>query len=312
VIRARRRGATLSVMTNFSLATFSTGLADIASAAAPAVVQVMGARRPATGVIHGPDTIVTTARAIGREDGLRIRVGDSEPAPAALVGWDPSTGIAVLRSENALTPPAPAAARAEPRPGEIVLAIARSWSGAVTVSAGVVAVVGGPLRTGRRAQIARVIRVSAPMHDGFAGGAVYDMSGTLTGIATASPIRGFGIAIPAAIAWEAADRIVRGGTPRRGFLGLAVQPTALTPAPRGSGGERALLVVGVTPDSPAAAAGLIVGDILLELDGHTTGSPDDLLDLLAGDRVGKTVRMRTLRGGSPRDVPVTIGERPQN
>ena len=138
------------------------------------------------------------------------------------------------------------------------------------------------------------------------------MSGALTGIATASAIRGFGIAIPAAIAWQAAERIVNGGTPRRGFLGLAVQPTALTPGQGRSGDERALLVVGVTPDSPAAAAGLIVGDILLELDGHTTGSPDDLLDLLAGDRVGKTVQMRTLRGGSPRDVPVTIGERARN
>jgi S1-C subfamily serine protease len=299
-------------MTNFSLATFSTGLADIASGAAPAVVQVIGARRPATGVIHGSNTIVTTARAIGREDGLKIRVGDAAPAAAALVGWDPSTGIAVLRTDTALTVAAPSVAPSEPRPGEIVLAIARSWSGAVTVSAGVVAVVGGPLRTGRRGQIARVIRITAPMHDGFAGGAVYDMSGTLTGIATASAIRGFGVAIPATIAWDAAGRILKGGTPRRGFLGVAVQPTALTPAQRGAGPEHALLVVGVTADSPTAAAGLIVGDILLELDGHTTGSPDDLLDLLAGDRVGKTVQMRTLRGGSPRDVQVTIAERGRN
>ena len=188
------------------LASLSAELGDLAAAASPSIVQVIGARRPATGIVHGPDTIVTTARAIGREDGLRIRIGDRDAAEADLLGWDPASGIALLRSRDPVGVPVPAIAGTEPRPGQIAIALARSWSHALTVSAGVIAVVGGPLRTGRRRQIAQIIRVTAPMHEGFAGGGVFEASGHLAGVATGSAIRGFGVAIPASIAWAAAAR----------------------------------------------------------------------------------------------------------
>jgi S1-C subfamily serine protease len=296
-------------MSNLSLASLSDELADLAAAGAASVVQVLGARRPASGVVHGADTIITTARAIGREDGLRVRVGDSDPAEADLAGWDPATGIAVLRTRSPLGVAAPSIAESEPRPGQIVLALARSWSHALTVSVGIVAVVGGPLRTGRRRQIPRVIRVTAPMHDGFAGGAVFDVSGRLTAIATADAIRGFGVAIPASIGWASATQILTAGTPRRGFVGLAVQPVELAASQRPGGRERALLVVAITPGSPAEAAGVIVGDILLEFDGKPTESPEDLLDLLIGNRIGQSATARTLRGGTARDVKITVAER---
>ena len=298
-------------MSNLSLASLSNELADLAAAGAASIVQVLGARRPASGVVHGTDTIITTARAIGREDGLRVRVGDTDPGEADLAGWDPATGIAVLRTRVPLAVPAPSIADSEPRPGQIVFALARSWSHALTVSAGIVAVVGGPLRTGRRRQIARVIRITAPMHDGFAGGGVFDVSGRLTGIATGDAIRGFGVAIPASIGWAAATQILTAGTPRRGFVGLVVQPVELAVSQRPAGRERALLVVAITPGSPAEAAGVIVGDILLEFDGQSTESPEDLLDLLIGNRIGQTVGARTLRGGTARDVQITVAERPR-
>src|SRR5262249_14350418 len=152
---------------NLSLASLSNELADLSAAHAPSIVQVIGARRPASGVIHGVDTIITTARALGREDGLRVRVNDADPIEADLAGWDPATGIAVLRTRTKLEIAAPKIAESEPRVGQIVVALARSWSNALTASAGIVAIVGGPLRTGRRREISRVIRVTAPMHDGF-------------------------------------------------------------------------------------------------------------------------------------------------
>ena len=296
-------------MSNISLSALSNELAGLAAAGATSIVQVLGARRPASGVVHGPDTIITTARAIGRDDGLRVRVGDADPADADLVGWDPATAIALLRARSPLGAPAPSRTDTEPRPGEIVLALARSWSNALTASAGIVAVVGGPLRTGRRRHIPRVIRVTAPMHEGFAGGGLFDASGRLTGIATAAAIRGFGVAIPAAIAWASADQILAVGTPRRGFVGVAVQPVALPASQRPGDRTRALLVVGVTPESPADQAGLIVGDVLLTFDGKVTESPEELLDLLAGNRVGQSVVAHVLRGGAARDVQVTIAER---
>lgn len=298
-------------MTNLSLASLSNELADLSAAHAPSVVQVIGGRRPASGVIHGPDTIITNARALGREDGLHVRVNDADPTEADLAGWDPATGIAVLRTRARLEIAPPGIATSEPRVGQIVLALARSWSNALTASAGIVAVVGGPLRTGRRREIPRVIRVTAPMHDGFAGGALFDAAGLLTGITTAAVIRGFGVAIPASIAWTAAHQVLTVGT-SRGFVGVAVQPVQLTGAQRTEGRERGLLVVGVTSGSPAEAAGVIVGDILLQFGDKPTESSEDLLDRLTGDLIGQKVQVRTLHGGVPRDVELTVAGRPRD
>jgi len=298
-------------MTNLSLASLSNELADLSTAGGPAVVQVLGARRPATGLIHGPDTIITTARAVGREDGLRVRVNDADPIDAELAGWDPSTGLAVLRTPTKLEVAPPTVAESEPRVGQIVLALARSWSNALTASAGIVAVVGGPLRTGRRREISRVIRVTAPMHDGFSGGGLFDASGVLTGITTAAVIRGFGVAIPASIAWAAAHQVLTVGR-GRGFLGVAVQPVKLAEAQRTEGRERGLLVVGVTPGSPAASAGVIVGDILLQFGERATESAEDLLDQLTANLIGQKIQVRTLHGGLPRAVDVAVTSRPRD
>lgn len=297
-------------MSTSILASLSNELAERTTAGAQHVVQVAGARRPASGVVHGPDTVITTTGAIGREDGLRVKLPDQTSVDAELAGWDPSTGIALLKTRTALDRQPPQIAQRETRSGEFVLALARSWSNAITAATGIVAVVGGPLRTGRRRQIEQVIRVTAPMHEGFAGGAVLDDAGGLIGIATASEIRGFGVVIPASIAWAAADQLLTSGTPRRGFIGVAIQPVTLPPAQRPDGRQHALLVVGVTASSPAERAGVQVGDLLLELEGKAVNSADDLMDALSGRAIGQTLSARALRGGTIRDLSLTVGERP--
>ena len=179
-----------------------------------------------------------------------------------------------------------------PASDNLALAVARSWSNALTASAGIVSVIGGPLPTGRRRAIDQVIRTTAPMHDGFAGGAFLDASGGLLGVATAAEIRGLGVIIPAAIAWKAAAAVLEHGGMKRGYLGIAGQPVTLPEAQRAETdhGDEALLVTAVTAASPAARAGLLVGDVILALDGHPIESPEDLLDLLVGDRVGHDAR----------------------
>jgi S1-C subfamily serine protease len=292
------------------LSLFSNQLADIVAAAAPSVVQVQGRRRPASGLVYAEDIVLTTARALGREDGIRVRRADGTALDAELAGWDPTTGLAALRVPGLGAKPfTPSATPA--RVGNLAVAVARSWSNAVTASAGLVSVIGGPLPTGRRRAIDEVIRTSAPMHDGFAGGAFLDTEGALIGVATAAAIRGLGVVIPSAIAWKTAGTVIAHGRLKRGYLGIAGQPVAL-PANQRGGDEReeALLVVGVTSGSPAATAGVLVGDLLLDFDGHAIGSPEDLLDLLVGDRVGREVRLRVMRGGVASDLTVTVGERP--
>ena len=150
------------------------------------------------------------------------------------------------------------------------------------------------------------------MHDGFAGGAFVDASGGLIGVATASAIRGLGVVIPASIAWQTAATLQQHGQIKRGYLGIASQPVHLPdwqPSPDGRAG--ALLVVHVTPESPAAAAGVMVGDVVVEFDGQRVESPDDLLDLLVGERVGRQVTLQLLRGGVSAAVTIT-GRRASN
>ena len=292
-----------------SLTSFSNALADAVAAAAPSVVQVHGARRPATGVVYRADTVITTARALGREDGLHVRRADGTTLDAELAGWDPATGLAVLRAPGLDGAPIERSA-ADPRVGHLALAVARSWSNVVTASAGIVAVIGGPLPTGRRRAIERVIRTTAPMHDGFAGGAFVDTSGALLGIATSMTIRGTGVVIPGAIAWGAAATILEHGQVKRGYLGVAGQPVRLPEKQRTGDRDTALLVAGVTAGGPADTAGILVGDIVLAVDDQPVAAPQDLLDLLWTVAPGRTLRLDVLRGGSNLSLPIVVGERP--
>src|SRR6202008_2954181 len=163
------------------LTTFSNQLADSVSAASPSVVQVQGRRRPASGLVYAANVVLTTVGARGREDGLHVRRNDGQTLDAELAGWDPTTSLAVLRVVGLESRPL-ALASAAARVGHLALAVARSWSNAVTASAGIVSIIGGPLTTGRRRAIDQVIRTTAPMHDGFAGGAFLDTTGGLIGI----------------------------------------------------------------------------------------------------------------------------------
>jgi S1-C subfamily serine protease len=119
------------------------------------------------------------------------------------------------------------------------------------------------------------------------------------------------VVIPASIAWQTTAGVLEHGGLKRGYLGISGQTARLAANQKDAiGRDEALVVVGVPQGSPAAAAGLLVGDVLFELDGHAVGSPEHLLDLLAGYRVGREAALRVLRGGAATDVRVTIGERP--
>ena len=293
------------------LTDFSNQIADVVAAVAPSVVQVQGGhRRPVSGLAYAADAVVTTARAVGGDDHPRVRRADGTVLEAELVGIDPATHVALLKvpglDAKPLTPGASA------RVGNFAVAVARSWSNGVTATAGLVSIIGGPLATGRRRSIEQVIRTSAPMHEGFAGGAFVGASGELLGLATAASIRGLGVVIPASIAWKAAEDLQRrgGGGSKRGYLGVGAQTVAVPQKQReAAGAAEALLIVDVKDGTPAAAAGLLVGDLLLSLDGHAVASPEDLLDLLSGERVGRVLPLRVLRGGVLTDVSVTVGER---
>src|SRR6266853_6035806 len=105
-------------MTNELLTTFSNQLADAVAAAAPSVVQVQGRRRPASGLVYADNVVLTTVRALGREDGLHVRRDDGRTLDAELAGWDPTTSLAVLRVAGLETKPL-APSNAPPRVGHL-------------------------------------------------------------------------------------------------------------------------------------------------------------------------------------------------
>jgi S1-C subfamily serine protease len=292
-----------------SLTALSEQMATAVESIAPSVVQVHGRRRPVSGVAYASDIVLTNARALGRDDGVKVTTSDGRTTTAELAGWDPASGLAALRIAGLALTPAPVA-DTPARVGHIALAVARSWSNSLTASAGIVAVIGGPLRTGRGRELEQVIRVTAPLHEGFAGGAVTDAAGRVIGIGTAAQIRGLAVVIPAAIAWKSVAHVLEHGRPKTGFLGVSGHPVRLAEGQRGNGGrDRALLVIDVTAGGPADAGGVLIGDLILDVDQQPVGSIDDLLSLLNSERVGRGVAVRVLRGGAVKDLTVTVGER---
>lgn len=295
-------------MSQTTLFDFSEALADAVATAEASIVQVQGRRRPASGIVFAPDLVLTTGRALGREDGLRVRRGDGHSVAAEVAGWEPASGLVLVRAAGLDGRPA-TPSTTPVRVGHLALALARSWSNAITATTGLVSIIGGPLPTGPGRSIARVIRTTAPMHGGFAGGAFADVRGHLTGVTTAAAIRGLGVVIPIDIAWPTAERLAEHGSVSRGYLGLAGQSVRLPEQQRREGHETGLLVVAVSPGSPAETSGILVGDLVVQFDDQPVQSPVDLLELLQGHRIGHAVRIVVMRGDTRKDLVVTVGAR---
>jgi S1-C subfamily serine protease len=289
------------------LSEYSDQLAALAERAGASVVQVRGRHaRPASGFVFAPERVLLAAHALDDRNGLTVRMPDQSSVKADLAGIDPSTNLAVLRAPGLRATPLEAAGGL--RVGAFGLLLGRTWSGALAVSAGVVSVVGGPLRTGRGPAIELVLRADVRLHPLGAGGPLVDAGGAVLGVATGASMRGLPLFIPGAIAWAVAVALAEQGRIRRGYLGVTAQPVRIPEAQRsGRPHEMGLLVNGVAPGSPASRA-LLVGDLVVGFDGHAVRDHDELLALLTGDRVGKTVAVDVIRGGAPQTVHVEVEE----
>jgi S1-C subfamily serine protease len=292
------------------LTQLSNQLADVVAAAAPSVVQVHAGRRPASGVVYDKELVLTTARAAGHENGLQVRRNDGRSFDAVTIRRDPASGLALLRVAGLDSPPFSPSSETV-RVGHLAVALARSWSNAITASAGIVSVIGGPLRTGRRHAIEQIFRTTAPMHEGFSGGAFLDSAGGFIGVTTAASIRGLGVVIPVSIAWKAAAALLELEHVKPAYLGIAGQTVAVPEHQRGgTGRDSGVLVMAVTPGAPAAQAGVLVGDVLLAAGDSPIASPDQLLDLMQTMGAGRSVTLKLLRAGAALDVKATVAERP--
>lgn len=292
-------------------AAISKAAAQVVAQAGQSVVRVDARRRhPASGIVWSADGLVLTAHhVLRRDEEIRVGLADGSEVAASLVGRDPSTDLALLRADA--TGLAPAVWREEESlaVGELVLALGRPGRG-VQASLGVLSGLGGAWRSLGGGKVSHYIRPDLVMYPGFSGGPLIDGEGKVIGLATSALTREGGIALSRVTAQSVVETLLAYGKMRRGYLGVGVQPARL-PAGVAEALEResGVLLNSVEADSPAAAAGLLVGDILVALDGEAIARPEDLSLLLQGSRVGQAITAQIVRGGSLMELSVTVGER---
>jgi serine protease DegQ len=275
--------------------------------AAPSIVQVHGRRRMTAGVVIGDNLIATPATT--EDDTVAVLAGENQAAEGAVLGRIGGMGLTIVRVDG-LNRPALAPA-AEPKPGHLAVAVGRTWSGGVMATLAPIAVVGGPLRTGRTGSIDRVIRIQQAPHGALNGGALINASGQALGIITSFAIRGTTVVIPASIAFAAAVKAASEGGVKQGFLGVSSLPIALPERQRGGRAQGAgLLISHVAPNSPAEQGGLLVGDVIVGFAGDAVDDPEALVTRLRGNKVGAAVPITVIRGLNAVDVTVTVGQRP--
>jgi S1-C subfamily serine protease len=295
------------------LAALSDDLATAVERAGRSVVAIHARRRiPSSGLVWQPGVVVAASHTISREEDITLTLPDGGSAPGTLVGRDESTDLAVLRTEADGLQPLERAGVGALRPGSIVLAVGRPGAG-VTASLGLISAVGGEWRTWQGGRIDRFVRLDLAIYDGFSGGALVEAGGRVLGLNTSGLARGMPLTIPAATVDQVAERILKGGRLTRGYLGLASQPVRLPDGLRQAlhlAGDFGLVVVNVEPNGPADRAGVLLGDILVALDGNPVTDPRDVLAALTPEKVGQAIRVRLLRGGQPTDLSVTVGQRP--
>ena len=295
------------------LKALSNGMADAVEEAAAGAVLVNARRRfPATGVVYAADLILTADHVVQRDEDIKIILPDGTELSAEVAGRDPGSDLCLLRLEKAVATPAETAA--DPRPGQLVLALGRPTTEGIQASLGIVSAVGGPARTRHGGMLEQYIRTDAVPYPGFSGGPLVDAEGRVLGINTSGLGHGNSLTIPAELAWNIAASLEKHGSVKRGFLGIRSQPVELSADAQkalGRDQDTGLLLVGVESDSPAIAAGLVVSDILVGFNEQPVETPDELLSLLAGDIVGSATPVEVLRGGVPKTFNITAAERPQ-
>jgi S1-C subfamily serine protease len=292
------------------MSTWSSLSTDISTAvehSAPSIVQVHGKRRVAAGIVFAENLVLTTANV--EDDKVPVHTGNGAAVEGSVLGRVPHMGLTVIRVDGLGL--RPLVAGDEPKAGQLALAVGRTWSGNVMAMIAPVTVVAGPLRTGRRSAIERVIRIQQEPHGALNGGALVDAGGRVIGIITSFAIRRTTVAIPASLAFAAAIKSASEGGTRQGFLGVASIPVAIPERQRaGRAQDFGLLISQISSGSPADGAGLLVGDVIVAFAGQPIHDGDELVTRLRGDRVGKAVPLTVIRGASPVDVTVTVGERP--
>jgi len=286
-------------------AALSNDMAAAVERAGRSVVAVHARPRfSSSGVIWRPGVVVTAQHTIRREEEISVTLPDGASRSATLAGADAGMDLAVLRLDQPAGDPISQVATAV-KPGHLALAVGRSEDSGVNASMGIISAVSGPWRTWRGGRLDQYIRLDLTMYPMSSGGLVVDSAGAAIGIASSGLSRLAGLAIPAESINRVLDEILKRGRVARPYLGVGLQPVALPDHQKG------LIVLSVEPGGAAATAGVLIGDILISVNGKVVTDTDDVQIALESAAVGQVVETALLRGGAEKQIKVTVGERPR-
>jgi S1-C subfamily serine protease len=291
------------------LSTFSAGLADLVEQAGKSAIGIEARHRlGSSGFLWKPGIVVTSDHAIRRDENIPVILPDGARAVAELAGRDPGTDLAVLRVNGASGTPLTIAP--PPRTGEIVIAVGRHEPGALAAM-GIVSTAGGPWKTWRGGELDSLLRLDIGAYQRSDGSAVFDTQGRLAGMLTTGLTRTAPVAIPVATIERVATELAEHGHVARGYLGVGLQPVALSAAfAKALNREQraGVIVLSVQPDGPAESAGVLIGDVIAEIGGHPVSDTDEVQTALLG-AIGRELPMVILRGGERAELRIRVGER---
>ncbi len=286
----------------------------ITTTAGASVVRIGRGGGRGAGVVIAEGLVLTNAHNL-RGAEATVTFADGHSAVGAVKGVDGEGDLAVLAIDTAGAPVITwDPATVDPRVGAAVFALANPAGRGLRVTFGLVSAVGQAFPGPRGRRVAGSIEHTAPLNRGSSGGPVVDASGSLLGINTNRVGDGFYLAIPADAAVRArVDALARGEAPSRPRLGIALAPAAAARRLRAAVGlpeREGLLLRGVQEGSPAAAAGLREGDLLVEAGGRPLITPDDLFEALDALAEGSSLIVSVVRGSEEIDVTVSFSEGP--
>ena len=269
-----------------------------------------------SGVIVSPaGYILTNNHVVEAADEIKVAFPDGKELLAKVVGSDPETDLAVLRVEAQNLRAITFGSSENLRVGDIVLAIGNPLGIGQTVTSGIVSGLG---RTGLDInRFENFIQTDAAINRGNSGGALLDARGNLIGINTAILSEtggsiGIGLAIPSSMAKSVMEQIIKSGTVTRGWIGVGLQE--ITPEIAESfklGASQGVIINEILRDSPAARAGMQLGDILVSIDGKKTSDPRSAVNVVTGIAPGSAAKLMLKRKGQDMELSVTVGRRPK-
>lgn len=269
-----------------------------------------------SGVIVGPEGyILTNHHVVEAADEIELALADGRKAPAKVVGTDPETDLAVLKVDLSGLPAVTFGNPEKLSVGDVVLAIGNPFGVGQTVTMGIVSALG-------RSHLGistfeNFIQTDAAINPGNSGGALVDASGNLVGINSAIYSRsggslGIGFAIPANLAKQVMEQIVRTGAVTRGWIGVEVQDLSVELAESFKlSNIHGTLIAGVLRGGPADRAGIKPGDILIAVESREVLDSTSMLNLVAALEPGKQATLKILRNRNEMSVNVSVGKRPK-